>query len=454
MRKVLIAIYCVILVIDLAESPLPTLAQDNNKYAYMVFARYDQSILKLIDPSNLTDVQSSQLTIPKTKQLLQRWSLSPKGNWLALIYGRPNESDAIRLINISSREVRDIVPQGRLSPAFNDYVGFNQAIAWSSDGNVLAFIDFTESGRTVYLYTINNKNLTKLSTDRPQPLRLALSGDGLQIAVESEWCIDREHCDMVSIDVYDITTQTKRKSIDNLFALSKGGSIGTVICALTWSPMSQFISFVSSCDGTISDIPHELYVWDTQSNTIKQLTHFTEELLKESGVGGVNANYHMLWYNEQMLLVGVEALSNKSAQVQTVAYQMPEGLPIVISLASVQEWAVNPLTQEIAFRESSLFNLSDMKPQISSVTVGNLSGKTLRRSKSVTPGCNLAWSPDGTILAYTLGAGCENHRRSFSLNPIQSFSFVRVPTGQQIQYTIPSNETSKDTVIVPLGWVK
>src|SRR5439155_11484841 len=98
------------------------------------------------------------------------------------------------------------------------------------------------------------------------------------------------------------------------------------------------------------------YVWDRTQGTVKRITDFTVESSKQKDVFAVLGEYEPLWFDAQTMLVGTiwgqtkaNDLENFQAQTQTLVYHLPDGTAMVISPEAVDQWAMNPISGELAF---------------------------------------------------------------------------------------------------------
>jgi len=87
--------------------------------------------------------------------------------------------------------------------------------------------------------------------------------------------------------------------------------------------------------------------------------------------------------------------------VKTIALQ--DGKTSLLSTEMSSEWAINPVSREIAFRSEAL-SIQDGDPTWrvtrSSIKLANFGHSGLNVSLTASAGKNLAWSQDGKTLAY------------------------------------------------------
>lgn len=415
----------------------PTLAAPKrDRYGFLNSKLFGESSLTLLDPNDFAHLEVRKLPVPDGEQLLSRVISGSPGQWVALLYSAGQES-LMRLVNLTSGATLDIA-RGGLSTLSSDYVGPDQNIVWSPDQHLLAF-----NMTNTFIYSIADRSLVQLVTDKPNPSRLAWSQDSMHLAIESEYCSDTCH---LTIESFNVGTHTREISAD-VSAFSQGSSfIGATLCAFNLSPTGRYISFVSSCV-PIPDLPKDLYVYDLQNRKVTRLTNLTTEMLKDKDVVVVEGDYHTYWFDDQTLLIGLLTRSNKSNQTQTIVFHLPEGTSTTLLTEGVQEWSVNSSSGELAFRSISTIDLMNGTPHDPSVKVGIFKKDTLNTSLNLSAGCNLAWSPDGLTLAYT------RHTDSKCANNVESIMFVDRATGNQTEYNVPPYKVEDGDQVIPLGWV-
>ncbi|MEL6310019.1 MAG: hypothetical protein AAFR81_26135 [Chloroflexota bacterium] len=133
-------------------------------------------------------------------------------------------------------------------------------MAWSPDGETIAFISRTQNVGQIYLLDVDSGDITELPPRTEAVGRPVWSSDSRMIAFTSEnWDrISDISTDVMVIDVetHDVTNLSQSGAFDN---------------SPIWSPDNRYVVFISMRDGQ-----SELYVADIQTGNLRRLTYTPE----------------------------------------------------------------------------------------------------------------------------------------------------------------------------------
>jgi hypothetical protein len=87
-----------------------------------------------------------------------------------------------------------------------------------------------------------------------------------------------------------------------------------------------------------------------------------------------------------------------------VVYNPDEESLSIVSQDIGWNWAVNPITQQVAYLFQSYASDAQIgdSPMSSTIRIASFDGQKLIPIKDLPTGCNPLWSPDGQFLAYEL----------------------------------------------------
>ncbi|MEP7285460.1 MAG: hypothetical protein ABI947_06805 [Chloroflexota bacterium] len=416
-------------------------ASGKYSYAYLTSVA-DKPTIKLVDVTSGT-VENLPIDPPEGKSLYQVLA-SPTGEWLALVFRlhiTDNTQELLRLVNVASRETRDIpLPDGQMALDIDH--------AWSPDGNYLVFdVPLYAGSINVYSYSLATGKVSTLLVN-PDRYHFVWSTDSSQIAIEQGHCYSPEECN-TWIETFDIVTQTRKLAVDlaPLFPPYSEESI----CLLNWSPGMRYMAFISSCVAA-SETPaggplEEVYIWDTQTGKVSRLTSFTEAMAKDENVIMIWALYQTHWYDSHTLVIGARWAnsSHPEDKTQIVVYNLANNTSNVLSSDFLYEFAINPVSKQIALKIFS--PLSKKAPDVPPydgriVTLTNDKGVFKLNTAVDVTGCQFAWSPDGAYLFFNKYTGPDCVIRA------DKFAFLD-KSNNEVKLTLPAAEGDS----TPIGWV-
>jgi WD40 repeat protein len=454
MKRILITRLCILIAcVFLFPLSTPVVAQAKYKYSYIF--RADDLKIGLVDPVNLNaPIEVHTLNVPSDSALIDV-IVSPNGQLLALHSitesSTPPRKSRIRLLNVISGEMREVA-QGYFLSSWSG-IGILEPesdIKWSPDSHYVALAMSQPGPVNLYVYSLADGSLVNLTNDQANHYRFTWSKDSTRIVAGSELCPEAQPCTR-KIEVFDAAQKTRETTLDVSYFQD---TPGFALCAFRWSPDRHYISFVTGCSSLFS-LTKEVYVWDVVQGSVTQVTNFTVEASKRKiDVNYTLGKYDTIWADPQTLVIGAIFSDNPdTASTQTLMFHLPSKTITVLSMAAVEGWTANPVSGELAFRTiPAISSLGGFRSQTSSVQIGAVSGKTLKiainaASISGVEGCDLAWSPDGAILSYTIrGASCTEDK-------VQGFGFIDKATGNVRRRMFSAAEQTDIDFFYPRGWV-
>ncbi|MBX3064914.1 MAG: hypothetical protein KF726_18170 [Anaerolineae bacterium] len=415
----------------------------NAAYAFLHIEQSGSTSIHLVHRESVAIVKS--LPVPEG-YIFARVILGVESHWLAVIFAAPiggSANDLLQLVNIDTLETRDLL-KGKLSTVINSYDDLDQTVAWSPDGRFIAVSSAVTDLWDVHIFDTTTQKLSSMGLQLASPASIVWSADSSRLAVVSESC-EAATCNQ-TITVVDAATNRLEKSYDLTAALEI--PFGARFCKLTWSPDGRYIGFIFNCDLTSIDIIKEIYLLDLQTEKVQRLTNFKREMLQQEGSMIAAGDYRMYWQKDGTLVVGVLVYSNLSMLSQTLSYTFADLKPTLLLEGNSEEWELNPIDSTVALRFVEAYNANDLSPESVSTKLVNLEANNVSEIQSLEAGCNLDWSPDGMVLAYSI------HSENNCQNPILGFAFYNVDEGRAAQYTIPLGSVGAGNRIVPLGWVQ
>lgn len=439
----------------------PSVAQEvtaTYSFGYVYQAQQGEIGIETVDPTT-SPVSTNVLKVP----IEASWSLADAAQgvgheWIALAF-RVGPAYVMRLVNLTSSEIRDVAAGFLLSPSPDAIMGPQQEFVWSPDGHYLAFNTFSnETGlepRTdTFLYSLVENQTFRLTDDAALQTRLAWSPDSRYLAIATVTC--SEECG-ASIDLFDPVTRNRTTSSSITSGAFGANSMGRAgVCHLNWSPDGRYISFMANCDGLEYGYYKEMYLLEVSSGALTQITDFTYQQEVIEPFYSVFADYEPIWVDTEILLISViQGIGELSSE--TFEYNVTTGTLRKVSDQYVTEWAVNPVSQALAFRsigtnpDLDAYQRQRQSQPVEIAPLEALSEATaatelLPASITASAGCDLSWSPDGTILAYSMPSG------EVCLSAPQSFGFINSDRGAVTQY-VPTFEGGEPFTLMALGWV-
>ncbi|MBN2306210.1 MAG: PD40 domain-containing protein [Anaerolineae bacterium] len=434
------------------SNPNPANAQHTSPYHYAYVYQIPlrgKVVIKAVDPTYLTRSTQLYMTTLPDDAALYGALVSPDGQWIVLIPDVGGQS--LRLVDVATGETRDIAGILGLSHEFTGrtLLGQPQPLAWSPDGQALAFTAFligqSSMVSDVFVYNVTGDTLVKLSNTPTRQQAVAWSPDSRYLASGGIACHETD-C-FAQVDIFDRVTQTR--TVSQTVAPAYQMSYEGTICQLSWSPDAHYLSLVSSCDVAMQGVDKELFLLDRVQGTVHQLTNYTQTAIQAPNAPG---DYPLRWgiYDTGWLDADTFFLGETFAQTdvsnltsQTVRYDVDTGERTILRADMMAEaWTPNPVYDQFAFRTASGYpnGRTYHNVEIASVEAG-----TLSTVGSGPAGCNLAWTPDGSTLAYT---GHEQRIENCS-GPVRVLYFMDATTGQLISY--PLAETGD---VRAGGWIK
>lgn len=436
---------------NLAGAPVYAQPAQSFHYAYVQQEAPGGYILRLINPADPSPTAVDMpLSLPPGNTIAEA-SASPNGEWIDMIVGEQG-TFYIYLMNMLTGETRKVIP-----------ISIIGKVIWSPDSRYLAFnatdAQTPSPSLASYIYTIGTSietsDLTYVTGGSKDiaPYDLIWSHDGSQLAVASRHCLQNS-CQGL-IQIFDIPAGTLHTSTDfNTF--------GDIMCGFTWSPDGRYLTFIFSCGSgigmSLSPYISDVFTWDTKVHHIARVTTFTQIVSSSENIDPLitfAGGYDLIWYDSQHLLISLSSGRFRDAigfdyntlQLRTTIYH-PDGSSKKLSDYLFGSWVLNPVFQELALIEKTLVhyipsdsNMQLLKPQDATVQIATFDGASLHISHTGPAGCDLSWSPDGAILAYT------NRGIPFDTcgDLVQGFIFIDRVTGQISQYP------ASDPYLV--GWV-
>jgi hypothetical protein len=446
MLKRMMAIVTIVIILLVCNQAKPLQAQ-NLPYRFALISESPESTkLILIDPRH-PDATPQQIAVPLSSFLA---SVSPDGRWILTSVwtgSQGNKNEAYRLFDTQTGQLRDLRPFDYDSDwcCRDDFLPH-----WSPDSRAVALLIRTANQFDRVLYSPYSNQYTALPTITEQNTRLSNEGfvrgwsaDSKQILVSA----GKYH-------LYPVPGMTPEVVMKD--------AIQT--CQENLSPNAQYVLFVSQCDFA-SFTYNELYVWDVWANKVKRLTSYTNpEMLgwdsadRPLWVG----TYTPLWFDSLTMLTGIEAIrlkgnnagiSPNTVNAFTVAIHLPGGQIDILSDRHISLWAMNPVTQELAYQSEYISlktpsndNFSELAVVDQNVHIGNFNGKTLIPSFAYpSAACHLMWSPDGTLLGYSV--------------PTQAAKILTCDTPTQVMFVQDKTHqvsvfNTSDKITAVLGWVQ
>lgn len=429
---------------------IPASAQTTvSRYVYAI-TDWKSTRLVFIDPLQPSDPpQTLYLDLRVPSQFPFKSIPSPNGQWL-LLYGTIKDYNSVILLyDLASGETQEI-NGAILEGTANEFTGEAQDAVWSPDSQRIAFV-LTNSApddrlsTDVFIYDLRERSLARLTPDDFRNHRVAWSPDSTRIVTFTD------NCDFSSsftcqnrVEVFDILSRSLVDALDYTPIANVGGLYDTA-CELAWSPTGRYISFVVGCKTTM--FGSEVYVWDTISQNLEQVTRFTEDHESNHWPNYVFTTYSNAWVDAQTLLIGAHVTRNVNPtyeQSATLSYDVSDGTTTILSRNAAEFLTVNPQSGEIAFRSIHTFHrflVCGYHPARAYINIGVFDEGTLDTRVSAMDGGDLSWQPDGDILAYAFYGGYG----------LKTIMFVNRTDGSILAHRVSPRRTLSGAY--PIGWV-
>jgi hypothetical protein len=370
----------------------------------------------------------------------------------------------------------------------DDFIEPMEIGRWSPDSRQFAFA-VLYSAPTLNTGTVPQLGIYSVEV-ATQTLRLIAphvtvadaEGGGVKIATEFTWSADSAHFLLVEITCHDGINcgypppVLKLVRLDDLAVLAERviSDPGSA-CLLTPSPTLTYVIFQSYCPSLISgdlggaEYFKELFVWEVRRGSIIQLTSYTNTqqqiIFRAEGIGLTSyiTQYAVLWETDSQVLLSVSRVQIRYGEgvvagtliTELVSYAFPSYTRTVYDLRRYQEMRKNPVTGAIAYRiaRQQIVNVPLQDGQfttaVQDVGEAQVGIEIFTERPSYFPaGCNLRWSPDGSMLGYAQPVKDNLDPFGERCRP-RLFTFVETESPRAWDYA-PNNPTS---IIRTLGWI-
>jgi hypothetical protein len=404
-------------------------------------------------------------------ELSEVMAISPDGEWLAaLLLKQPSQSSRHWLLRLYSLRLGTIVDvaEGFYIPSRTTRWS-PQLLAWSPDSSKLAFQatqkptieSIHASIQTLFIYDLSQATLATLLTASAVEVRFDWTADSNMLAVARQFCnsdLPNPQCD-VELILFKLAEMSKPNKVNNFASQGLFADHDVLsFCNFSVSPTGAFAAFVSRCryDGTT---PHEVFVWDTQQNTISQLTDFTTHRLSENP--NVATYYSTFWGGSETLLISALTIENYATPSEirtgnTLEAHIPSNTQKKVFDIAISEWSVNPITYDLAYvvRANTIGEsvISPMPSHVNLLQAENaqltINSELINASEVLPKGCLLQWSPDGEWLAYQTPSAVASQCTALLA---EQFIFYNATTKQLLQFELP--EIDDRMLSQAVGWV-
>lgn len=425
-------------------------AQTTYAYAIMTIAPLgDSATIHMLDPkSSSNPVETRVYPLPTDWLLIPQLQsqVSPDGRWMvSTLFARDQSRLMIQVTNVETMQSEAVI-EGYL-------LGETRHLAWSPDSRTLAIVlrATSEMDSDLYIYHMDDSTLLNISNDDFDQRDVVWSQDNNFVLAFTHPCAANTVCaDQVTL--FDVATGRAITTAD----LSTLPFLGSSACNL--NSASNIVAFTSNCGIGIpfaTDFPNEVYLWDTSTGTIRQITNYTSQA--EPVVA--SASYHYEWLNSTDLLIGVNyQVSGQSEQEELIEHNIETGMSIVRTRDLGQGFALDSTRTLLGIRSSREMLTATSAGQSSEVAIIPINeirsaspdalGANAESRLTLLSTCDLFWSPDSIGLAVTSSsANC-----SFN---IETLTFLNPSSNGIINVEISSLiEIRPNHFVVNLGWVR
>lgn len=427
------------------------------RYIYVRQFQNDSATIESIDPSTqltttLFTVQTPSLPSGDYITFLYPQSvLSPDGKSVMLVHGTPMGYDRVlEIVDLESGTSQQSEPFQVYPPHEGRLDTDRPTFYWSPDSHFIAFnrfVDLLEDEPIIktYLYDVAQNQLRVLNDQQARPLHLAWSPDGQELAV-----IEADAAqNATSITVYDVGTGEKTKSVllDDQVPLPRAAYVrDSSLCMFWWSPSGRYFSFLTVCDQSDMESPKEIYVGNWTTETIEPVTDFTAEPIVTGPLQLRTAVYAVNWLPNDDLLISVGHFTpDREFKVHSIVHSARTEQTQQLGEYFVIDAAVTSSRNAVSFSEVTM-NEEGIGERGLTVTGRSMATRDISQPLL---GCDLAWSPDETLLAlwpHPLPA-VPGVLTTICRSPKEHLLFLHDNRVIEKQFEIG------DTVI-PLGWMR
>jgi hypothetical protein len=414
-------------------------------YAYLVAQSRAEAQIAIVDPAHL-DAPSEyrDLGFPPDWRPPAVTDVSPDREWIVFVAasksGAENDLRYMRLQNLVTGETRDFEP-GHIY--VGDY-GIDHAVYWSPDSRFFAFNGFY-GGSDILIYALAERTTTNITNDEQAYAAFAWSLDSTKLAALIQDCPTAESC-IFQLQVLDLRDGSRQTSPNLVEVAPMVGGLG---CNLAWSPDGRYVSFYKGCFAFSASVAQEVFAWDTLRSELKQVTNFTLPAFQLGGAHFAHAAYTPIWYDADTLMIGASYLvqPNRMRTEATYRYDVIADTLTPLYEGETEAWSFNPVTDQVAARVIMSPDQADGTRISGEIHIFELNpDETSRTIQRILPlGCDLSWSPDGAILAYTVRENCAAF--------VERFAFVDGALGTAAEYVPLLENGEMPYGVANIGWI-
>jgi Tol biopolymer transport system component len=388
---------------------------------------------------------------------------SPDGNWIAGI-SQPSDwntpyNSTVQLINTNTGGLESLDQYAMSFHGFEiGFEGNRELLRWSPDSQYLTLHASTSENtdQNVILLSVADKRISIPDAKEGIASYATWSPDSERVVVGVDRCQDYQlnfNCSH-RLMIWNVLRGAYENSLDlSSYFIGRGVSS----CDYTWSPDGRLVAFRTRClFGYTQDPEKEVYVWDIEEGSYRQITNLTSEIRNYAGAG-ISANYSLYWTDNDTIWVGAnyfflveEASEPKNI---TVGYDVSTQQQNTISAMGIQELAVNPITNDLAIRATlnttenpydpgTILYFPNVSRQLANYA---LQSDTAVGISAPSQGCRLSWSADGNWLGYVI-----SRDEIFCSYGFESIILVNIATGTVETIRLPRD---KQDGIQPIGWL-
>lgn len=425
-----------------------------SSYGYAIAVQNDTEVqINVLGNDPLGElIVGPTLTVPENYRLIDA-AASPTGTHIALGFWAGSWGIKtiyiLDMLNGGIQEIGNFVP---LIQDIQDTTELFPSYLWSPNGSLLAYVGHPvdEDGATdLYIYSLDTQSVFNLTQDVRYQYRVAWSQDGQYLSILSgsrECQVDT--CETM-LEIWDVAQSQQVRTINLLDYLAFPLLPHTAACYFDWSPDNAHLSFMMGCE-ILSGRFFDMYVLDVHTGEVDQLTEFAAPSIVWDSPVQFGAIFSSAWYDGQTLLIsawvrpifpnlGIDAIYTS----QTAIYQTSQWNETVLMSDLAMEWALNPATQQLAYRAATYsVDRNLYQPGQIGIQIARLENNELVVQRQAPMGCHLAWSPDGTMLAYG-----DYQSVSGTCLGLEGFVLVDNTTGEIVEVPLPTGN------VVLGGWI-